>query len=171
MSFTCPDCGMTSHNPNDERWGWCGNCNAFTSPEAKARGMALARQASERTESADAPQGMEYRCEECAFATPWEQAAFAHCDDQHHSLGLAPLPREHRYGDVSGDCKCRHPGFICDRCEREFCCGSISAPCPECGQGRENDQMIAMWGDMHATMTAMRRESSPERFIDPLAAH
>ena len=23
---------MTSHNPNDVEWGWCGNCNGYTSP-------------------------------------------------------------------------------------------------------------------------------------------
>jgi len=30
MAFTCPRCGMTSHNPNDEREGYCGNCRDFT---------------------------------------------------------------------------------------------------------------------------------------------
>lgn len=30
MAFTCPDCGMTSHNPNDEREGYCGNCHRWT---------------------------------------------------------------------------------------------------------------------------------------------
>jgi hypothetical protein len=30
MSFTCPRCGMTSHNPNDEAHGYCGNCHDFT---------------------------------------------------------------------------------------------------------------------------------------------
>jgi hypothetical protein len=30
MSFTCPICGMTSHNPNDEREGYCGNCHDWT---------------------------------------------------------------------------------------------------------------------------------------------
>lgn len=30
MPFTCPRCGMTSHNPNDEREGYCGNCHAWT---------------------------------------------------------------------------------------------------------------------------------------------
>jgi len=27
MSITCPRCGMTSHNPNDERERYCGNCH------------------------------------------------------------------------------------------------------------------------------------------------
>lgn len=30
MSFTCRKCGMTSHHPDDERHGYCGNCHAFT---------------------------------------------------------------------------------------------------------------------------------------------
>lgn len=30
MSFTCPVCGMTSHNPSDEREGYCGRCQDFT---------------------------------------------------------------------------------------------------------------------------------------------
>jgi hypothetical protein len=30
MSFTCPVCLMTSHNPNDERYGYCGNCHDYT---------------------------------------------------------------------------------------------------------------------------------------------
>jgi len=29
-SITCPDCGMTSYNPHDIRWGYCGNCHEFT---------------------------------------------------------------------------------------------------------------------------------------------
>src|SRR5205807_7468130 len=29
-SITCPLCGMTSHNPNDVKNGYCGNCHAFT---------------------------------------------------------------------------------------------------------------------------------------------
>jgi hypothetical protein len=28
--FTCPKCGMTSHNPKDAELGYCGNCNDFT---------------------------------------------------------------------------------------------------------------------------------------------
>jgi hypothetical protein len=28
--FTCPVCGMTSHNPNDIREGYCGNCHTWT---------------------------------------------------------------------------------------------------------------------------------------------
>ena len=30
MSFTCPACGMTSHHPDDARYGYCGACHAFT---------------------------------------------------------------------------------------------------------------------------------------------
>lgn len=30
MPFTCRKCGMTSHHPEDERHGYCGNCHAFT---------------------------------------------------------------------------------------------------------------------------------------------
>lgn len=29
-SFTCPKCGMTSHNPNDAREGYCGKCHDWT---------------------------------------------------------------------------------------------------------------------------------------------
>jgi hypothetical protein len=29
-SITCPVCGMTSYNPNDIEWGYCGNCHAYT---------------------------------------------------------------------------------------------------------------------------------------------
>lgn len=32
MSFTCPVCGVVSHNPNDEREGYCGNCHEWTGP-------------------------------------------------------------------------------------------------------------------------------------------
>lgn len=31
-SFTCPRCGMTSHNPDDVREGYCGNCHDWTRP-------------------------------------------------------------------------------------------------------------------------------------------
>lgn len=27
--FTCPDCGRTSHNPNDARERYCGACHTF----------------------------------------------------------------------------------------------------------------------------------------------
>ena len=27
--ITCPQCGMTSHNPNDERERYCGNCHQY----------------------------------------------------------------------------------------------------------------------------------------------
>lgn len=30
MSFTCPVCGRTSHNPNDVREQWCGACHGVT---------------------------------------------------------------------------------------------------------------------------------------------
>ena len=29
MSFTCPKCLMVSHNPNDERERYCGNCHRY----------------------------------------------------------------------------------------------------------------------------------------------
>lgn len=32
--FTCPQCGMTSHHPKDVEEGYCGNCHAFTGPQA-----------------------------------------------------------------------------------------------------------------------------------------
>lgn len=28
-SITCPKCTMTSHNPNDVKFGWCGKCALF----------------------------------------------------------------------------------------------------------------------------------------------
>jgi hypothetical protein len=33
MSFTCPKCQRTSHNPNDEANGFCGACDDFTGAE------------------------------------------------------------------------------------------------------------------------------------------
>lgn len=33
-SWTCPDCGMTSHSPQDIRLEYCGNCHTF--PETRA---------------------------------------------------------------------------------------------------------------------------------------
>jgi len=30
MSYTCPRCGKTSHSPDDELHGYCGNCHDFT---------------------------------------------------------------------------------------------------------------------------------------------
>lgn len=30
MAFRCPVCGMVSHNPNDEREGYCGKCHDWT---------------------------------------------------------------------------------------------------------------------------------------------
>lgn len=32
--ITCPRCGMTSHSPDDERTGYCGNCHDWTSGDA-----------------------------------------------------------------------------------------------------------------------------------------
>lgn len=32
MSFTCPRCLKTSHNPNDEREGYCGACHDWVAP-------------------------------------------------------------------------------------------------------------------------------------------
>lgn len=29
-SFTCPDCGYISHNPNDVRERYCGRCHWWT---------------------------------------------------------------------------------------------------------------------------------------------
>lgn len=31
-SITCPQCNMTSYNPNDIEMGYCGNCHGYTSP-------------------------------------------------------------------------------------------------------------------------------------------
>jgi hypothetical protein len=28
--FTCPECGMTSHHPDDVREGYCGRCHDWT---------------------------------------------------------------------------------------------------------------------------------------------
>lgn len=33
-TFTCPLCGMTSHNPNDAHEKWCGNCHGYTTVPA-----------------------------------------------------------------------------------------------------------------------------------------
>lgn len=32
--FTCPRCGMTSHNPKDAEYGWCSACEDFTEQRA-----------------------------------------------------------------------------------------------------------------------------------------
>ncbi|HVQ84661.1 MAG TPA: hypothetical protein VMS84_07905 [Mycobacterium sp.] len=37
---TCPVCHMTSYNPHDIEWGYCGNCHGYTSsvdPMERAR--------------------------------------------------------------------------------------------------------------------------------------
>jgi hypothetical protein len=36
MSITCPVCGVTSHHPMDEDYGYCGRCHAFTGTPKKA---------------------------------------------------------------------------------------------------------------------------------------
>lgn len=41
LSFTCPTCGMTSHNPNDVKFGYCGNCHAYTGPDHTQEQAAL----------------------------------------------------------------------------------------------------------------------------------
>jgi hypothetical protein len=33
VTFTCPDCGRTSWNPNDAREGYCGACHAVTATQ------------------------------------------------------------------------------------------------------------------------------------------
>jgi hypothetical protein len=33
--FTCPVCGMVSHNPDDVANGYCGQCKAFTREAAE----------------------------------------------------------------------------------------------------------------------------------------
>jgi hypothetical protein len=33
MSYTCPRCGMVSHNPNDEKHRYCGACHEFEHDE------------------------------------------------------------------------------------------------------------------------------------------
>lgn len=33
MSYTCPYCGWTSHNPSDEKYRYCGNCQVFEDDE------------------------------------------------------------------------------------------------------------------------------------------
>lgn len=33
QAYVCPRCGRTSHNPNDVREGYCGNCHDWTRDE------------------------------------------------------------------------------------------------------------------------------------------
>lgn len=33
MPFTCPECSRTSHNPNDEKYRYCGACHKFFTDE------------------------------------------------------------------------------------------------------------------------------------------
>lgn len=35
--FTCPACGATSHHPDDQAHGYCGQCHAFTAPDPTCR--------------------------------------------------------------------------------------------------------------------------------------
>lgn len=64
MSYTCPRCGFTSHNENDERYSYCGNCHDFTggygygherhsssSEQTKPNGTMQLRQDSEETKT------------------------------------------------------------------------------------------------------------------------
>jgi hypothetical protein len=37
VSYTCPHCGATSHNPNDERERYCGRCHRFADDETGLR--------------------------------------------------------------------------------------------------------------------------------------
>lgn len=37
MAFTCPRCGAVSHNPMDEREGYCGRCYDWTGGEVLRR--------------------------------------------------------------------------------------------------------------------------------------
>jgi len=37
MPFTCPDCQRTSHNPNDERYRYCGACHKYFTDGADER--------------------------------------------------------------------------------------------------------------------------------------
>jgi hypothetical protein len=41
MAFTCPQCGMKSHHPEDEKHGYCGRCHAFTKGQNGAYDRAL----------------------------------------------------------------------------------------------------------------------------------
>ncbi len=40
-SYTCPRCGRTSHDPNDVRERYCGNCHDWTQLGAVYPGTAL----------------------------------------------------------------------------------------------------------------------------------
>lgn len=31
--FTCPVCARTSYNPHDAEYGWCGNCQGYTTED------------------------------------------------------------------------------------------------------------------------------------------
>ena len=64
MSFICPKCKATSYHPEDERYGYCGNCHEFTgdygygherhsssSIETQPDGPMQLREANEKTEA------------------------------------------------------------------------------------------------------------------------
>jgi len=38
-SFTCPDCGLTSYNPNDVANGYCGHCHKYLKPGGSVEGI------------------------------------------------------------------------------------------------------------------------------------
>jgi hypothetical protein len=38
--ITCPKCGVTSYNPNDVKYRYCGNCHAFHDEPARGSGLA-----------------------------------------------------------------------------------------------------------------------------------
>lgn len=50
MSFTCPVCRMTSHHPEDERQGYCGNCHDFTGEKTRWEALGEAAGISDRVE-------------------------------------------------------------------------------------------------------------------------
>jgi len=41
VSFTCPRCLRTSHNPNDELEGYCGACHEVTRIHTAGRALAI----------------------------------------------------------------------------------------------------------------------------------
>jgi hypothetical protein len=53
VSITCPACQRTSHNPNDELHGYCGNCHAYTSLSIQPEWRVVSRR--------EIPGGMEVR--------------------------------------------------------------------------------------------------------------
>jgi len=55
-SITCPQCGMTSHNPTDIKFGYCGNCHEYTGVD--------------RTQVAAVSH---LACGECGFTSPFHE--------------------------------------------------------------------------------------------------